>query len=244
MYVRVCLCRQLWVQGCSCFCVCQFHFAWLSMSSNALLCYWFLCEYLCIPCFCIIKWQSALSCQMDTIYSMCVGACTKTCEHLCQVTDTSILIYTYTTSFSTDWPGSFSSQHQLQYFALLLKLKDKHSVEFLALFDQWCSELHGSNLFHPSCRHEMRWVLFYVHRNHRLIRDRSPGWPPRLSQFLSSVMVKLEVFTTTSTREIQLCAQPATQLSRSPHFQQIAYTSQLSMCKDISERGLFTKCGE
>ena len=163
---------------------------------------------------------------------------------VCQVTDTSILIYTYTTPFSTDWPGSFSSQHQLQYFALLLKLKDRHSVEFLALFDQWCSELHGSNLFHPSSCHEMHWVLFYVHRNHRLIRDRSPGWPPRLSQFLSSVMVKLEVFTTTSTREIQLCTQPATQLSRSPHFQQIAYTSHLSMCEDISERGLFTKCGE
>ena len=83
MYVRVCLCRRLWVRGCSCFCMCQFHFAWLSMSSNALLCYWFLCEYLCIPCFCVIKWQSALSCQMDTIYSMCVGVCTKTCEHLC-----------------------------------------------------------------------------------------------------------------------------------------------------------------
>ena len=29
-----------------------------------------------------------------------------------------------------------------------------------------------------------------------------------------------------------------------PHFQQIAYSSQLSMCKDLSERGLFTKCGE
>ena len=25
------------------------------------------------------------------------------------------------------------------------------------------------------------WVLLYVHRNRRLIRDRSPGWPPRLS---------------------------------------------------------------
>ena len=25
------------------------------------------------------------------------------------------------------------------------------------------------------------WVLLYVHRNSRLIRDGSPGWPPRLS---------------------------------------------------------------
>ena len=25
------------------------------------------------------------------------------------------------------------------------------------------------------------WVLLYVHRNRRLIRDGSPGWPPRLS---------------------------------------------------------------
>ena len=28
---------------------------------------------------------------------------------------------------------------------------------------------------------KLGWVLFYVHRNHRLIvRDGSPGWPPRL----------------------------------------------------------------
>ena len=58
-------------------------FVWLSMSSNLLLCYWFLCEYVCIPCFCLIKWQSALSRRTRTINFMCVGACTKTCEHVC-----------------------------------------------------------------------------------------------------------------------------------------------------------------
>ena len=68
----------VWVWGCACVGVCvqvtvsarvfvfQYlsflpSFVWLSMSSNLLLCYWFLCEYVCIPCFCLIKWQSALS---------------------------------------------------------------------------------------------------------------------------------------------------------------------------------------
>ena len=36
-------------------------FVWLSMSSNVLLCWWFLCEYLCIPYFCLIKQESTLS---------------------------------------------------------------------------------------------------------------------------------------------------------------------------------------
>ena len=36
-------------------------FVWQSMCSKVLLCYWFLCEYLYIPCFSLIKRQSALS---------------------------------------------------------------------------------------------------------------------------------------------------------------------------------------
>ena len=48
-------------------------FVWLSMSSNVILCYRFLCEYVYIPCFCWIKWQSALSCRMPTINSTHVG---------------------------------------------------------------------------------------------------------------------------------------------------------------------------
>ena len=50
------------------------------------------------------------------------------------------------------------------------------------------------------------------------------------------VAVKCEVFTTTSTREIQLCARPATQLTRSPYFLQVAYSSPLLMREDLSQR--------
>ena len=51
------------------------------------------------------------------------------------------------------------------------------------------------------------------------------------------VSVKCEVFTTTSAREIQLCARPATQQKRYPYFRQIAYASPLRMREDLSERG-------
>ena len=53
------------------------------------------------------------------------------------------------------------------------------------------------------------------------------------------VAVKCEVFTTSSTTEIQLCARPATQLTHSPYFRQIAYASPLRMREDLSERGLY-----
>ena len=52
------------------------------------------------------------------------------------------------------------------------------------------------------------------------------------------VAVKCEVFTTTSTREIQLYARPATQLTRSPYFRQIAYASRTS-CAKIEVKGLY-----
>jgi len=48
------------------------------------------------------------------------------------------------------------------------------------------------------------------------------------------VAMKCKVFTTTSTREIQLCAWPATQLTHSPHFWQIAYASPLFMRADLT----------
>ena len=79
-YVHVSAGRRLSEQGCVS--VCQFHFAWLSMRSDVLLCYWFLCEYFCIPHFCLIKWQSTLSRQTRSVNSMCVGTCTETCEHV------------------------------------------------------------------------------------------------------------------------------------------------------------------
>ena len=109
---------------------------------------------------------------------------------------TSILIYRYTvyvfvcvcvkikikqktTSISTDW-GSFLSQCQLQYLALLLKLKVRCSANFLAFIQPVVVYMA---------------VIFSAHL----------------------VTVKWEVFTTTtSTREIQLCAWPATQLTHSP----------------------------
>ena len=50
------------------------------------------------------------------------------------------------------------------------------------------------------------------------------------------VPVKWEFFTTSSTMEIQLCARPATQLTHSPYFRQIAYASPLRMREDLSER--------
>ena len=51
------------------------------------------------------------------------------------------------------------------------------------------------------------------------------------------VAVKCEVFTTTSAREIHLCARPATQQTRSLYYRQIAYASPLRMLEDLSERG-------
>ena len=76
-----------------------------------------------------------------------------------------------TTSFSTDW-GSFSSQHRLRYFALLLKLKDRRSAEFLAFIRpvDYTGVIFSTHLFAEKC----------------------------------------EVFSTTSTREIQLRVWPDT----------------------------------
>ena len=51
------------------------------------------------------------------------------------------------------------------------------------------------------------------------------------------VAVKCEVFTTTSTREIQLCTRPATQLTCSPYFRQISHASPLRVRENLSERG-------
>ena len=102
--VRACVRAQtsLWVPGC-CFSVCQFHFVWLSMSSNILLCYWFLYEYLCIPYLSLVKWQSALSRRTRTINSTGMHACTETCEH--DVPGyTSILIYIQSTRVCV-WGG-------------------------------------------------------------------------------------------------------------------------------------------
>ena len=52
------------------------------------------------------------------------------------------------------------------------------------------------------------------------------------------VAVKCEVFTTTSTREIQLCARPATQLTCSSLLRQISHASPLRMNENLSKRGL------
>ena len=53
------------------------------------------------------------------------------------------------------------------------------------------------------------------------------------------VAVKYEVFTATSTREIQLCARPATQLTCFPLLPAISHASPLRMRENLSERGLF-----
>ena len=60
--VRVCVCVR--TRACKRFCECEgvvfqcvsvsLYFVWLS---NVLLYYWFSCEYLCIPCCCLIKWE-------------------------------------------------------------------------------------------------------------------------------------------------------------------------------------------
>ena len=54
------------------------------------------------------------------------------------------------------------------------------------------------------------------------------------------VAIKCKVFTTASTREIQLCAWPATQLTCSPYFRQILHASPLRMRKNLIERGLLS----
>ena len=70
--VHVRECRWLRVRGCLSFSACQFSLCivWPSTCSNVLLCYWFLCEYLHIPCFSLIKWQSDESYYMHTINSI------------------------------------------------------------------------------------------------------------------------------------------------------------------------------
>ena len=95
----VCVCVRVCVRVCVCVCVCVracvracrrlfecedwccvsvwLCFVWLNMNCNALLCCWFLCEYLGIPCFCLIKWQSSFSRRTRTLNTMCVGACIK-----------------------------------------------------------------------------------------------------------------------------------------------------------------------
>ena len=77
LHVSVCVCACAcvrvcrWLWGCLCFSVSvSLCFVWLSMCSNVLLCYWLLCEYLRIPCFSLIKWQSNQSCQTCTINSI------------------------------------------------------------------------------------------------------------------------------------------------------------------------------
>ena len=52
------------------------------------------------------------------------------------------------------------------------------------------------------------------------------------------VAVRCEIFTTTSTREIQLCTRPGTQLTRSPLL--LLNASPLRMRGDLSERGLLS----
>ena len=81
LIVYVCVCMDMCVCTCRRVCECKgvvFHcvsvslcFVWLSkpMCSN-ILCYWFLHDYLCTPCFCLIKWQRVLShgtCNINSI---------------------------------------------------------------------------------------------------------------------------------------------------------------------------------
>jgi len=90
------------------------------------------------------------------------------------------------TSFAADL-GSFLNQRcRLQYFALLLKLKDRCSAEFL---------------------------IFSAHL----------------------VTMKCKGFTTISTREVQLCAWPATQLTHSPLLPANPICQSLCMCEYLSE---------
>ena len=50
--------------------------------------------------------------------------------------------------------------------------------------------------FNVWCHHHLEVdieVLLYIHRNQRLIRDRSPGWPPRLSHSSRALITSLEM---------------------------------------------------
>ena len=98
--VRACRPLSQWVGGLMLFqCVSvSLSLVWLSMCSNVLLCNLFLCEYLCIPCFCLINWRSTLSSRKCTINSMCVCVCSRKPVHMCVCVSgyISILIYTHT----------------------------------------------------------------------------------------------------------------------------------------------------
>ena len=124
-----------------------------------------------------------------------------------------------TTSVSTNW-GSFPSQHWLWYFALLLKLKDRCSMEFLAF-----------KFYLTSGAVDYMAVIFSTHL----------------------VAMKCVFFTTTSTREIQLCTLPATQLTllvncvrqSVVHAWRFKWKGSIStMHGDLSERGLLAPCME
>ena len=147
-------------------------------------------------------WQRGLSRRTRTINSMCVGTCTKTCEHVCvrlhiHPADTHtvyvcvcactraraivcmcVCVCETKPKNHSQTIGHHSRVSWLRYFALLLKPKDRRSAQFLAFI-----------------RPVVQWII--------------QQW-----SFLPLVAVKCEVSTTTSTREIQLCAPPATQLTR------------------------------
>ena len=69
--------------------------------------------------------------------------------------------------------------------------------------------------------------------------------PVIFSTHLVTVKCKVFTITSSSTREIQLCARPATQLMHSPCFRQIACASPLRIlhyvCEDWNERGPLDK---
>ena len=83
-----------------------------------IICYWFLWEYLCIPCFCLIKWLSALSRWACTIHFMCVDTCMETCEHgicmftkgICMFTKGDLHVHIYGIGMFTE-TGSACSQN-------------------------------------------------------------------------------------------------------------------------------------
>ena len=64
--------------------------------------------------------------------------------------------------------------------------------------------LHPLSLCHASSLQlsPAGWVLLYVHRNHRLIRDGSPGQPPQLSH--SSALVGLLIYVASMGTETSL----------------------------------------
>ena len=219
------------------------NFVWLSMRSNLWLCYWFLWEYLCSPWFCLIKSQRIMRHQICTINSMCVGMCRETWEYVCVRLHIHPNLHTYSVCVCMCVCVCVCVQATLWVQGLINSMC-VHGHVHENLWMCVCASGYTSILIYRYtvyacvwvcmcvCENKQQWlgvilesvpiaVSCFVTETKSQMFCKFPGFYSTsgyMSIIFSAhlVTMKWEVFTTTSTREIQLCTRPATQLTCSP----------------------------